>query len=273
MLVHPNIDPVAIKLGPLKVHWYGLMYLLGFWGAWWLGTVRAKWPHVNWPRERVGDLLFYAVLGVILGGRIGYMLFYAYDPQGHWLEAQDPSTIFRIWDGGMSFHGGLMGVIVAMLIFAYHHKLTFWEVADFAAVITPFGLFTGRIGNFINGELWGAPTTLPWGMVFQNAHDNLPHHPSQLYEAGLEGLAMLAILWWVGTRPTPRGTISGLFLVLYAVFRFAIEFVRLPDTQLGYLYGTGWFTMGMQLCVPMFLCGVAFIWMAYHRKPAAQPSS
>jgi len=269
MLVHPDIDPIAVKLGPLKVHWYGLMYLLGFWGAWALGMVRAKWPHVNWPRERPGDLLFYCVLGVILGGRIGYILFYAYDPQGHWLEWQEPLTIFRIWDGGMSFHGGLVGVIVAMMIFARQLRLSFWEVADFAAVLTPFGLFTGRLGNFINGELWGAPTSLPWGMVFQHAPDTLPRHPSQLYEAGLEGLVLFAILWWVGTKPTPRGAISGLFLLLYASFRFAVEFVRVPDSQLGYLYGSHWFTMGMQLCVPMFLCGAAFIWMAYRRQAGA----
>jgi phosphatidylglycerol:prolipoprotein diacylglycerol transferase len=267
MLVHPNIDPVALKLGPLKVHWYGLMYLLGFWGFWWLGTIRARMPHVNWPRERVGDLLFYGVLGVILGGRIGYMLFYAYDPLGHWVLAQDPLSLFRVWDGGMSFHGGLVGVMLAMYIFARQQGLTFFEVADFAAVLTPFGLFTGRLGNFINGELWGSVTTVPWGMVFQNAHDNLPHHPSQLYESFLEGLVLLGILWWFGSRPRPRGAIAGLFLLLYATFRFGIEFVRLPDSQLGYLYGSGWFTMGMQLCIPMFLCGAAFVWIAYRRKP------
>jgi phosphatidylglycerol:prolipoprotein diacylglycerol transferase len=242
------------------------MYLLGFWGFWYLGLIRARFPHVNWPRERVGDLLFYGVLGVILGGRSGYMLFYAYDAQGHWALGQDPLSFLRIWDGGMSFHGGLMGVIVAMMIFAREQKLSFWEVADFAAVLTPFGLFTGRIGNFINGELWGSVTSLPWGMVFQGAHDGLPHHPSQLYEALLEGLAMLGILWWFGRKTRPRGAISGLFLVLYGAFRFAIEFVRLPDSQLGYLYGSGWFTMGMQLCVPMLLGGGAIIWWAYHRK-------
>ena len=274
MLIHPNIDPVAVAVPAfdlfglhvhLQVHWYGLMYLLGFWGTWWLGLIRSRWPHVNWPRERIGDLLFYCVLGVVLGGRIGYILFYAYDPNGQWQEWHDPGTIFRIWDGGMSFHGGLSGVIIAMAIFAWQQKLSFWEVADFAAVVVPFGLFTGRIGNFINGELWGAPTDLPWGMVFQNAPDNLPRHPSQLYEAGLEGLTMLAILWWFGTRARPRGAISGLFLLLYACFRFLVEFVREPDRQLGYLYGTSWVTMGMQLCVPMFLFGAVFMWMAYHR--------
>ena len=265
MLVHPNIDPVAVHLGPLKVHWYGLMYLLGFWGAWWLANIRGRWPHVNWPKERISDMMFYGVLGVILGGRVGYLLFYSYDDQGRWLPGQDPLTIFRIWEGGMSFHGGLIGVIVAMALFARSRKLRFSEVADFVAVVVPFGLFTGRIGNFINGELWGAVTTQPWGMVFQNAHDNLPHHPSQLYEAALEGLALLAILWWFGRKPRPPMAIAGLFLLMYAIFRFAIEFVRLPDTQLGYLYGTSWFTMGMQLCVPMAVAGLVFISYGYTR--------
>ena len=282
MLVHPDINPIAFAVPEfsifglhihLQVHWYGLMYLLGFWGAWWLGTVRARWPHVNWPRERVGDLLFYGVLGVIIGGRTGYMLFYAYDAQG-WTLGHDPMAYFRIWDGGMSFHGGLMGVIVAMMVFARHIKASFWEVADFAAVLTPFGLFTGRIGNFINGELWGAPTTLPWGMVFpRTAPDNLPRHPSMLYEAGLEGLVLLAILWVFARKPRPMGAAAGLFLLGYGVFRFAVEFVRTPDKQLGYLYGTSWFTMGMQLCVPMLLCGAAFMWMAYKRGRYAVPAT
>lgn len=270
MLVHPNIDPVAVHLGPLKVHWYGLMYLLGFWGAWWLATVRGRWPHVNWSKERVSDMLFYGVLGVILGGRIGYLLFYSYDAQGRWLPGQDPLTIFRIWEGGMSFHGGLLGVIVAMALFARSRQLRFSEVADFVAVVVPFGLFTGRIGNFINGELWGAVTTQPWGMIFQSAGDNLPHHPSQLYEAALEGLALLAILWWFGRKPRPPMAIAGLFLVMYALFRFAIEFVRLPDAQLGYLYGSHWFTMGMQLCVPMFVAGLIFIGYGYTRPRATE---
>ena len=269
MLVHPNIDPVAIRLGPLQVHWYGLMYLLGFWGCWWLGVVRGRKPHVGWSRERVSDVLFYAVLGVILGGRIGYILFYAYTPQGQWLEWLDPLTIFRVWDGGMSFHGGLIGVIVAMIIFGVQNKLSFWEVADFVAVVVPFGLFTGRIGNFINGELWGAPTTLPWGMVFQHAPDALPRHPSQLYEAFLEGLVMLSVLWWYGRKPRPRMAISGLFLLLYGTFRWLIEFVRIPDPQFGYL-AFGWLTMGQVLSIPMLICGAAFMAIGY-RRAGAQP--
>ncbi|MDE2149094.1 MAG: prolipoprotein diacylglyceryl transferase [Gammaproteobacteria bacterium] len=273
MLVHPDIDPVAFALPAftvfghtvhLQVHWYGLMYLLGFYGFWWLGTRRARYPHVNWPHERVGDLLFYAVLGVILGGRLGYTLFYAYTPDGRWLEALDPTYVFKVWDGGMSFHGGLIGVIVAMIVFARQRGLPFWEVADFAAVITPFGLFTGRIGNFINGELWGKVTSLPWGMVFQEAHDGLPHHPSQLYEAALEGLGLLTLLWWFGRSPRPRMAISGLFLLGYGCIRFGLEFVRLPDPQFGYLLW-GWVTMGQVLSLPMIACGLLFLYWSYRR--------
>ncbi len=269
MISFPDINPVAFQLGPLKVHWYGLMYLLGFYGCWWLGTVRAKLPHVKWPRERVGDLLFYVVLGVILGGRIGYILFYAYTPQGQWMEWLEPLTVFRVWDGGMSFHGGLIGVAIAMVLFARQTKLPYWEITDFIAVIVPFGLFTGRIGNFINGELWGKVTSLPWGMVFPAAHDGLPHQPSELYEAVLEGLVMLAILWWFGRRPRPRMALTALFLLLYGCIRFAIEFVRLPDPQFGYL-AWGWLTMGQILCVPMLLLGAWLMWRAYRRPLASR---
>lgn len=268
MLTHPQFDPVAIKLGPLAVHWYGLMYLLGFWGCWWLGTRRARMPHIAWPRERVTDLLFYVVMGVILGGRIGYTLFYN-------LEGflREPLVIVRMWEGGMSFHGGLVGVIVAYFWFSYVHKLNVFDVADFAAPLIPFGLFTGRIGNFINAELWGAPTTLPWGMVFHNAPTPEPRHPSMLYEAALEGLAMLAILWWFGAKARPRMAVAGLFLVLYAVFRSAVELVRTPDAHIGYLAGTTWLTMGMVLCVPMFLGGLLMLGLAYGRpQPVATPA-
>lgn len=260
MLVHPQIDPIALKLGPLAIHWYGLMYLLGFWGAWWLGTVRARQPHIAWPRERVSDLLFYIVMGVILGGRVGYTLFYNFSG---W--TQDPLVILRMWEGGMSFHGGLLGVIAAYFLFAWKNKLNVFDIADFAAPLIPVGLFTGRIGNFINGELWGAPTTLPWGMVFPGGGPD-PRHPSMLYEAFLEGLVLLAILWWFGRKPRPRMAVSGLFLVGYALFRTLVEFVREPDAHIGYLYGTSWFTMGMQLCIPMWIAGAGMMIWAYRKK-------
>lgn len=260
MLVHPNFDPVALRLGPLAVHWYGLMYLLGFWGSWWLGTRRAQLQHINWPKDRVTDLLFYIVMGVILGGRIGYTLFYNLPT-----FLADPLVILRMWEGGMSFHGGLIGVIVAFFLFARHTQLNVFDIADFAAPLIPFGLFTGRIGNFINGELWGAPTSLPWGMVFAHAGPE-PRHPSMLYEAGLEGLALLAILWWFGKKPRPRMAVSGLFVVLYALFRTLVEFVRLPDAHIGYLFGTNWITMGMTLSVPMWLLGFFMLGWAYRKK-------
>ena len=273
MLHHPNIDPVALKLGPLAIHWYGLMYLLGFWMSWIMAIRRARLPHVNWSRDRMADLLFYVVLGVILGGRIGYVLFYAYDAAGHWLPASDPLMVVRVWQGGMSFHGGLIGVLVAMGVFARLQKLRYFEVADFTAVLVPIGLFTGRIGNFINGELWGKPTDLPWGMVFPStAPDLLPRHPSMLYEALLEGLVMFAILWWVGRRPTPRGLISALFLLLYGSFRFCIEFVRVPDAQLGYLH-FGWLTRGQELCIPMLLGGLAILVWSLRRRAATPAGS
>jgi phosphatidylglycerol---prolipoprotein diacylglyceryl transferase len=269
MLVHPNFDPVAIAIPQftlfghtfnIGIHWYGLMYLLGFAGAWWLGTVRARQPHWNWPKERVSDLLFYVALGVILGGRIGYVLFYS---KGAFLS--DPLMIVRLWEGGMSFHGGLLGVVVAYLWFARTCKLDPFAVGDFAAPLIPVGLLTGRIGNFINAELWGKPTDLPWAMVFANDPDQLPRHPSMLYEALLEGLVLLAVLWWFGRRPRPRMAVAGLFLVLYGLFRMAVETVRLPDAQIGYLAG-GWLTMGIMLSVPMVLAGAAMLALGYTRK-------
>lgn len=263
MLTHPNFDPVALALGPVKVHWYGLMYLAGFYGAWWLGTRRARQPHINWPREQVTDLLFYIVMGVILGGRIGYTLFYNFDR-----FLAEPLVILRMWEGGMSFHGGLLGVVVAYFWFARVKNRNVFDIADFAAPLVPMGLLTGRIGNFINGELYGAPTQMPWGMVFPAAGPE-PRHPSMLYEAGLEGLAMLIILWWFSRNPRPRMAVSGLFLVLYGVFRSLVELVRLPDAHIGYLYGTTWFTMGMQLCVPMLVVGAVMLLLAY-RRPVAQ---
>ncbi len=265
MLQHPHIDPVALQLGPIAIHWYGLMYLLGFWLGWLLANRRAAWAHVGWPKDRISDLLFYIVVGVILGGRIGYMLFYAYDDNGHWLPADDPLMILRVWQGGMAFHGGLLGVLTAIGVFAWLRKLPYFEVADFIAVLVPVGLFTGRIGNFINGELWGKVTDLPWGMVFRTAPDALPRHPSMLYEAILEGPVMFAILWWIGRKPHARGVLSATFLLLYATFRFAVEFVRVPDAQLGYLH-FGWLTRGQELCLPMFVGGLLILIWALRRK-------
>jgi phosphatidylglycerol:prolipoprotein diacylglycerol transferase len=260
MLIHPNIDPVALRIGPLAVHWYGLMYLLGFLGFWWFGVKRARKPHIGWPEARVSDLLFYGVVGVIVGGRLGYTLFYNFSA-----FAADPLSILRVWEGGMSFHGGLIGVIVAFIWFARVHQLKAFDVGDFAAPMIPLGLLTGRIGNFINGELWGAPTTLPWGMVFTHAGPQ-PRHPSMLYEAFLEGLVLFVILWWFAQKPRPRMAVSGLFLLGYGVFRTMVETVRLPDAHIGYLLGTQWLTMGMVLSAPVWGGGLVLLLLAYWKR-------
>ena len=268
MLAHPHFDPVALSLGPVQVHWYGLMYLIGFYGCWFLAVRRGKSAHMPFSATAVSDLLFFVALGVILGGRIGYTLFYN-------LPAflADPVEIIRIWKGGMSFHGGLLGVIVAVWLFARTNKLAFFYVMDFVALVVPFGLLTGRIGNFINAELWGKHSTLPWAMTFHTDPDCnpagtmaacLPRHPSMLYEAILEGVVMLAILWWFSSKPRPPAAVCGLFLVLYGVFRSLIEFVRVPDAQIGYLLG-GWLTMGQVLCLPMLLTGGFLMAWAYGR--------
>lgn len=260
MLMHPNFDPVAIQIGPLAVHWYGLMYLLGFWGGWWLQVRRGRRSSPPMSEETVSDLVFYVVMGVILGGRLGYTVFYNFDG-----FLNDPLSLLRIWEGGMSFHGGLLGVIAAYFLFARNKNLNVFDVADFAAPAIPIGLFTGRIGNFINAELWGAPSDLPWAMVFPGAGP-LPRHPSMLYEAALEGLLLFAILLWFARKPRPRGAVSALFLIGYAVFRISVEFVRLPDAHIGYLWGTDWLTMGMMLCLPMLAAGGAMMIWAYRKK-------
>ncbi|MFO1350762.1 MAG: prolipoprotein diacylglyceryl transferase [Gammaproteobacteria bacterium] len=260
MLTHPNFDPVAISLGPIKVRWYGLMYLLGFAAGWALGRYRANRLGSTWRGQQVDDLLFYLAFGVILGGRIGYVLFYNFNAFLH-----EPLMLFKIWEGGMSFHGGLLGVLTAMALYARQQGRTFFEVTDFIAPLVPPGLFFGRIGNFINGELWGRTTDLPWGMVFQTpGAGDLPRHPSQLYEAGLEGVALFLILWLYSAKPRPTMAVSGLFLICYGLFRFAIEFVREPDAQIGYL-AFGWLTMGQVLSLPMFIFGVVFMLLAYRR--------
>ncbi|MEW6353700.1 MAG: prolipoprotein diacylglyceryl transferase [Pseudomonadota bacterium] len=263
MLPYPNIDPVALRIGPLSIHWYGLMYLIGFAGAWWLGRVRARRPGSGWNPEQIGDLIFYGAIGAVLGGRLGYILFYDLPS---YLEA--PLNILKIWQGGMSFHGGLIGVLVAMWWYGRKFNKSFFEVADFVAPLTPLGLGAGRIGNFINGELWGRVTDAPWAMVFPGGGP-LPRHPSQLYQAFLEGLILFIILWLYSSKPRPTMAVSGLFLVCYGAFRFLVEFVRVPDAQLGYL-AFGWLTMGQVLSAPMIAGGAGLMWWAYHKSAKRQ---
>ena len=256
MIVHPNIDPVIIHLGPVGIQWYGLMYVLGFLGVYLLGNYRVKhYPSTirgDWNSEQISDFIFYGALGAVLGGRIGYILFYK---PAEYLA--NPIDIFKVNEGGMSFHGGMLGVILAVSLFARKTDRKFLDIGDFIAPLAPIGLFTVRIGNFINQELWGKTTDLPWGVLFSNAGP-LPRHPSQLYEAGLEGLVLLVLLWWVARKPRAAGTLSGLFLLGYAVARMAVEFVRVPDAHLNYLL-FDWVTMGHLLSLPMLLLGLFLV--------------
>jgi phosphatidylglycerol:prolipoprotein diacylglycerol transferase len=259
MIIYPGFNPVAFEIGPVKVHWYGIMYLLGFAGAWWLARRRAARPASTWKPSDVDDLIFYCMLGVILGGRIGYVLFY-----GLTFWQGDPWYPLKIWEGGMSFHGGLLGVVAAMTLFAWRRGRNAADVYDFTAPLPALGLFFGRIGNFINGELWGKVTTVPWGFLYKGQ----VRHPSQLYEAALEGLFMFVVLWWFTSRPRPRLAPSGLFMLIYGVSRFIVEFVRVPDEHIGYLAG-GWLTEGQVLSVPMIIAGVAMLAWAYRvRSPS-----
>lgn len=260
MLPYPQIDPVALALGPLKIHWYGLMYLVGIGGAWWLASRRVNAFAPSWNKEKLSDLVFWVAMGVILGGRLGYVLFY--DLAAYIAE---PVKMLRIWEGGMSFHGGLIGVMLATWWFGKRNNKSFFELMDFIAPLVPIGLGAGRIGNFINAELWGKATDLPWAMVFPTDPEQLARHPSQLYQFALEGLALFTILWFYSRKPRPTMAVSGMFAACYGVFRFIVEFVRVPDAQLGYLAG-GWLTMGQVLCVPMVLGGLSLIWFAYHRQ-------
>lgn len=259
MLTYPDIDPIAVSLGPLKVHWYGIMYLIGFAAAWWLGKRRAARPGSPLTPEQVADMIFYGALGVVVGGRAGYVLFYNFEQ-----FLQDPLWLFAVWEGGMSFHGGLIGVIVTMLLYARKLGVRFFALADFVAPLVPIGLGAGRLGNFIGGELWGRVTDLPWGMVFPHAGD-LPRHPSQLYQLALEGVALFVILWLYSARPRPTMAVSGLFLICYGIFRFMVEFVRQPDAHLNFV-ALDWVTMGQLLSLPMVAAGVLLFLLAHRRQ-------
>ena len=259
MLVHPQFDPIAVAIGPLAVRWYGLMYLLAFGLLWAFGRYRIKTrPGSVWTTKDLDDALFYGILGTIVGGRLGYVLFYKL---GDYVS--EPWRIFYVWEGGMSFHGGLIGVIFALWLFARTRRQDWLAITDFIAPLVPLGLAAGRMGNFINAELWGRPTDVPWAMVFPNV-DTLPRHPSQLYEFGLEGVALFVLLWWFSTKPRPRGAVSGLFLIGYGVFRFVVEFTREPDRFLGTL-ALG-MTMGQWLSVPMIAIGVGLMIWAYRGR-------
>lgn len=258
MLVFPQFDPIAFSLGPLHVHWYGLMYLLAFTGAWFLAQWRVKHYRLDWTEEQIGDLIFYAAMGVIVGGRLGYMLFYKTQEL-----IEHPLSLFKIWEGGMSFHGGLLGVLVALIFFAHKIHKSFWQVADFAVPLVPLGLATGRLGNFINGELWGRITDVPWGMVFPQV-DDMPRHPSQLYEFGLEGIILFICVWWYAAKPRPAGCVTGIFLIGYALCRLIVECFREPDAQLGYI-AFNCLTMGQLLSIPMLLGGL-FLWWSKRKE-------
>ncbi len=259
MLEYPEINPIAISLGPVQVHWYGIMYLIGFAALWWLGNLRAK-KNPLWNPQEIADLVFYGALGTILGGRLGYILFY--DLPAYIAE---PLNVFKIWQGGMSFHGGLVGVLVALALYGYKTRKGFFQITDFIAPMVPIGLGAGRIGNFINGELWGRVSDAPWAMVFPDPRAGLlPRHPSQLYEALLEGLVLFFILWIYSKKPRPTMAVSGLFLLFYGLFRFVVEFTRMPDAHIGYI-AFDWLTMGQLLSAPMVLAGGSLLWWAYKK--------
>jgi phosphatidylglycerol---prolipoprotein diacylglyceryl transferase len=259
MLTYPSINPVAIDLGVAKIHWYGLMYLIGFAGSWWLGVLRASRPNSGWEKEQVADLVFYGALGVIIGGRVGYVLFYNFP-----VFLENPIVIVQIWQGGMSFHGGMIGVFVALYLFARKTQKSFFQVSDFIAPMVPIGLGAGRLGNFINGELLGRPAevNLPWAMDFG---DHIARHPSQLYQAMTEGLILFLVLWFYSSKPRPRMAVSALFLICYGCFRFITEFFRTPDAQLGFV-AFDWMTKGQELSIPMIGVGLYILYIVRRNK-------
>ncbi len=267
MLVHPQFNPIALQVGPLAIHWYGLMYLVAFALFYWLARLRAQQPQFalrGWTPNDVEDLLFFGVLGVVIGGRLGFVLFYK--PMSFLAH---PLDIFAVWKGGMSFHGGLLGVVLAMALFARLRKRPLWDVTDLIAPCVPTGLAAGRLGNFINGELWGraADPSLPWAMVFPQSGRDFPRHPSQLYQMALEGLLLFVLLWLYGRKDRGLGQVSGVFLIGYGVLRFAVEYFREPDSYLGTLWLD--LSMGQWLCVPMVVAGIA-LWLWGRGRQAPQ---
>ena len=260
MLQHPDFDPVAVAIGPVAIHWYGIMYLVAFASAWGLGSWRAGRPNSPLQRGQMEDLIFYGALGVVLGGRFGYVFFYNFDQ-----FLQNPLWLFKVWEGGMSFHGGMLGVTLAMWWYARRLALHPADLFDFVAPIVPTGLAAGRLGNFIGQELWGRETTVPWGMVFPRDPAQLVRHPSQLYQLLLEGLLLFALVWWFSSRPRPRWAVSGFFLAGYGLFRFVVEFFRQPDQHIGF-DAFGWLTRGQLLSLPMLIAGLLLLGWAYRTR-------
>lgn len=264
MLVYPQLNPVALSLGPIKVHWYGLMYLLGFLFFLYGGKWRLKkYGHPFLTGELLEELLFYGVFGVILGGRLGYCLFYK--PEYY---LANPIEIIKVWHGGMAFHGGILGAIIALFLFSRRIKCNFFALCDFVAPLIPFGLMCGRIGNFINGELWGRVTSsnLAWAMVYPQSGNLLPRHPSEIYEALGEGLLLMIILWAYASKKRNIGAISGMFMLSYGIIRFFLEYFREPDEFLQNLVQVTGFSMGQMLCLPMILIGLIVYYLSYRRK-------
>ena len=261
MIAYPDIDPVAFSLGPISVRWYGLMYLAAFAAALLLGSFRAKKSKGLWHPDQIGDLVFYGAIGAILGGRFGYVFFYNFD---YFLS--NPLWLFKVWEGGMAFHGGLLGVLVAMWWYGCSQGKNFFQITDFIAPMVPLGLGFGRLGNFIGGELWGRVSDVSWAIVFPNDPSQLARHPSQLYQFFLEGIVLFSLLWWFSAKPRPRMTISGMFLLIYGLARFAVEFFREPDAQLGFI-AFDWLTMGQLLSTPMILLGIGMVIRGYKHHP------
>jgi phosphatidylglycerol:prolipoprotein diacylglycerol transferase len=262
MIAYPEIDPIAVSIGPINIAWYGLTYVAGLAFAWWLGRKRSRSPGAAVAEDQIDDLIFYAALGIILGGRLGYIIFYGWSGL-----VADPLRLFRVWEGGMAFHGGFIGVVVAMLLFCRRHKLSIPAVMDFIAPLAPIGLALGRLGNFINQELWGRPTDVPWAMVFPKDPLGLARHPSQLYQFALEGVLLFLMVYWFTRQPRPTWSAAGLFLFGYGLLRSFSEFFRQPDAHIGF-EAFGWLTRGQLLSIPMLVGGLLLMLWAYRRQPS-----